>query len=349
MESRFFSRDKNIDAEEFKKYLPANVQFGFDSINPALVNVEEIYIKKLLSKPLFEKLAAFYAERISEASTSGSGSVSGSGSGSVLEGVSDEKMSTLLSLVQSCALKLAYWKEYPTLAVMITDSGAKAAVEKDSRLFKYEYYDVMKKLKNDGFDQMDIVINYLLENIADFEDFKESVCYPNFAKSFVPTTELFDSIYNINGSRLVFLKLRQYISYVEDIELDLKIGTDFKNEIFGNVSEAKYKQVIEWIQKFVVYLAVANGISELGKDFTDRGVIFESLEDGINKKQAMGKDLAKTMDQSSYIAGQYISKCLQFLKKNITDYPLFAEYIGESQDTTTQFKRNNNDKKSFFA
>lgn len=345
MESRFFNRDKNIDAEEFKKYLPANVQFGFDSINPALVNVEEIYIKKLLSKPLFEKLAAFYTESISEASTSGSGSVSGSTSGTV----SYEKMSTLLSLVQSCDLKLAFWKEYPTLAVQITDSGAKAAVEKDSRLFKYEYYDVMKKLKNDGFDQMDIVINYLLENIADFQEFKGSVCYPNFAKSFVPTTELFDSIYNINGSRLVFLKLRQYISYVEDIELDLKIGTDFKNEIFGNVSEAKYKQVIEWIQKFVVYLAVANGISELGKDFTDRGVIFESLEDGMMKKQVMGKDLFKTMEQSKYIADQYIAKCLQYLKKNISDYPLFAEYIGESQDITSQFKRDNNNKKTFFA
>lgn len=345
MESRFFSRDKNIDAEEFKKYLPANVQFGFDSINPALVNVEEIYIKKLLSKPLFEKLAAFYADSISESSTSGSGSVSGSGSGVV----SSEKMSTLLELVQSCALKLAYWKEYPTLAVMITDSGAKAAVEKDSRLFKYEYYDIMKKLKNDGFDQMDIVINYLLENISDFEDFKGSVCYPNFAKSFVPTTELFDSIYNINGSRLVFLKLRQYISYVEDIELDLKIGTDFKNEIFAHITDEKNKQIIDWIQKFVVYLAVANGISELGKDFTDRGVIFESLEDGMMKKQVMGKDLLKTMEQSRYIADQYISKCLQFMKKNLTDYPLFAEYIGESQDITEQFKRDNNNKKSFFV
>ena len=349
MESRFFNRDKNIDAEEFKKYLPTNVQFGFDSINPALVNVEEIYIKKLLSKPLFDKLAAFYAESISESSTSGSGSDSSSGSESTSGVVSDEKMMTLLGLVQSCALKLAYWKEYPTLAVVITDAGAKAAVDKDSRLFKYEYYDIMKKLKNDGFDQMDIVINYLLDNIADFQDFKESVCYPNFAKSFVPTTELFDSIYNINGSRLVFLKLRQYISYVEDIELDFKIGTDFKNEIFTNNTEEKYKQVIDWIQKFVVYLAVANGISELGKDFTDRGVIFESLEDGMMKKQVMGKDLLKTMEQSRYIADQYIAKCLQYLKKNISDYPLFSEYIGESQDITAQFKRDNNNKKSFFA
>ena len=93
MESRFFSRDKNIDAEEFKKYLPANVQFGFDSINPALVNVEEIYIKKLLSKPLFEKLAAFYVDSNSESSTSGSGSVSGSVSGSESGVVSAEKIS----------------------------------------------------------------------------------------------------------------------------------------------------------------------------------------------------------------------------------------------------------------
>lgn len=349
MESRFFNRDKNIDAEEFKKYLPANVQFSFDSINPALVNVEEIYIKKLLSKPLFNKLADFYKASISEASTSGSGSESSSASGSGSGSVDTTKMSELLELVQSCTIKLAFWKEYPTLSVMITDSGAKAAADKESRLFKYEYSDILKKIKNDGFDQMDIVISYLLDNITDFEEFKTSVCYPNFAKSFVPTTEKFDSIYNINGSRLVFLKLRQYVQYVEDIELDFKIGTEFKNEILSHLSEEKYKTVIDLIQKFVVYLAVSNGISELGKDLTDRGVIFESLDDGIQRKQVIGKDLLKTMEHSAYIAEQFIAKCLQILKKNISDYPLFAEFIGESQDINPIIRRDNNDKKTFFA
>lgn len=362
MESRFFNRDKNSDAEEIKKYLPANVQFSFDSINPALYNVEEIYIKKLLSKALFNKLADYYKLSLLENSTSGSGSVSSSnsgsevipensssGSGSGSDSVDNAKMGVLLELIQSCAVKLAYWKEYPTLSVMITDSGAKAAVEKDLRLFKYEYYDIMKKLKNDGFDQMDIVINYLMENIGSFNDFKGSVCYPNFSKSFVPTTELFDSIYNINGSRLVFLKLRQYVNYVEDIELDFSIGDDFKNEILSNITEEKYKKIVPLIQQYVVYSSVSKGISELGKDMTDRGVIFESLEDGIQKKQAMGKDLLATMEQSKYIAEQYIAKCLQILKKNISDYPLFAEYIGETQDITTEFKRDNNNKKTFFV
>lgn len=354
MESRFFSRDKNIEAEEFKKYLPANVQFSFDSINPALVNVEEIYIKKLLSKELFVKLADFYKASISERSSSGSGSsssdeTSSSGSGSASGTNNPIKMGELLELVQSCALKLAYWKEYPTLSVMITDAGAKAAVEKDLRLFRYEYDDIISKLKNDGFDQMDIVISYLIENIESFQDFKKSVCYPNFEKSFITTTELFDSIYNINGSRLVFLKLRQYVKYVEDIELDLKIGSDFKDEILAHFSEEKYKKFIPLIQNYVVYLAVYNGISELGKNFTDRGVIFENLEDGVIKKQAIGKDLLKTMEQSQYIAEQYIAKCLQFLKKNISDYTLFAEFIGESQDISTTIKRDNNKKSTFFT
>lgn len=332
MDSKFFNREKNDNAEEFKKFLPANVQFSYDSINPALVNVEEVFIKKLLSKELFVKLGKYYEDSISN-----------------LEGFEQSsKMDKLLELVQSCAIKLAYWKEYPSLAVSVTDTGAKAGVDKDQRLFKYEYDDLLTKLKNDGFNQMDIVINYLLENIGNFVEFKASVCYPQFDKTFIPTTEIFDGVYNINGSRLVFLKMRQYIDYVEDIELDLHIGSEFKEEILKNYEAPKYKKVVNWIRKYVVNLSVATGSSEVGKNLTDRGLIFESFEDGVKRSQVVDKELYRSIEKNKVIADKYMTKCLLYLKQNISEYPLFAEHIGITKDVDNIVRRNNDNKKTFF-
>ena len=60
MTTYFFSEDKNISAEEFKRFLPVNVNTSYRTLAPAITTAE-IKIAEIIGKECFEKLASCYA------------------------------------------------------------------------------------------------------------------------------------------------------------------------------------------------------------------------------------------------------------------------------------------------
>ena len=114
MEPKLFTKAKNANAEEIKQFLPVNRTFRFETFSPALALVEQNYIIPTLGKELFDKLVAFYEN-------------------DGFTGDAD-KYAELLRLVQFSEVRLAYWKGYNSMSVMITDAGASSQTEQSKRL-----------------------------------------------------------------------------------------------------------------------------------------------------------------------------------------------------------------------
>lgn len=326
MQPKLFSEDKNTKAAEFKKFLPVNVQFSYETFAPALALAEQNFIIPVLGKQLFAKLVAYYT-------------------GSTVK----EKEQTLLEMVQFSLVRLAYWKSYNSLATMITDSGASSEVDQSKRLYRYQEDALMEELKTDGFNQLDVVLEFLEENIEDFPDFKFSDYYTTLQNSFIPTTKIFQQHYNIKGSRLVFLQMKYYISDVEQILLPHYIGRTLMENIMGDMANEKYKPILRQIQKFVVYMAIHNGVSELQKFPLEKGLVFErTTNDGKTVAPVSTKELERTRTFFMQQADAYKSVFINYLNKHKADFPEYAELAGQDAGASDFIERPST-KKTFFA
>jgi len=324
MEPKLFTKEKNTNAEEFKKFLPVNVQLMYETVAPALALAEQNFIIPILGRELFEKLVSFYNL-----------------------GTPSPEYNTLLKLVQYAEFRLAYWNSFNELSVMITDGGVSANIGAENRLFRNERESLLDELKTNGFNQLDTVIEYLEENMDLFPEFEKSKYFSKLKNSFIPNTATFNEIYNINNSRLVFLKMKYFIEDVEQVTVPHFIGRKFMDAILDDIDAEKYAPILAQLRKFIVYMAIYNGISELHKIPTEKGLIFEkNSSDGKTSGPLSRRELDKTSDYYKTQAESHRVAFIYYLNQNKSEYPEYKEFVGDA-GTTQQFRGTN--KKTFFA
>jgi hypothetical protein len=138
---------------------------------------------------------------------------------------------------------------------------------------------------------------------------------------------------------------------VEDIDIKPVLGETIFNEIklemVKKTPAAKVTAILPTIQKAIAYLATALLMEESGADLTEKGLYFESTSSENNlvqNKQPSESDrinfLAK---RNKGIGMNYLERLKSYLNANATDWP---SYSGQTGST---LRRNNNDKKSFWA
>lgn len=331
MEPRLFTAAKNVKAEEIKKYLPVNVNLSFSTFSPYLAQSENKYIAPLLGTELFNELVEYYNNPPEEQSEV-------------------DKFAILLQLCQFASTRLAYWIGYDVLSVQLSDTGASSKVGSENRLYRYQEENLKRSLKAEGFNELDTALEYCEINIDFFESFKKSPFFGE--KTLVPTTTIFNKIFNINNSRLVFLKMQYFIKDVENLDARHRLGDEFMNELLdADLGESKYKSIIENIRHYIVYKSIAQGYSELKKTPTEKGVVFEEQSNDVEymNNQLPESELIKTMVLFNEKAEKYLSSAIYFMNKNAADYPKFIDFVGVDAATDTVYRRDNTNKKIFVA
>jgi len=330
MEPKLFKASFNDRAEEFKQYLPVNINLRFETVASHIALCEETYIHPLLGNALFERLVSYYDEH------------------PLLDVVCEDK--TLIEKVRFALVRLAIWKGYDVISANISDVGVSAEVDKENRLYRYQEENIKKSLKNEGFDYLDNVLEYLEENSGEFPEFASSGYMLDSSQTLIRNTRLFHDCYNIGGSRLVFLKMRQYIRDVELIELQHRVGVSFYQELLtADETEAKWKSILPYIRLYVVYSAVAAGIGELHKIPTDKGLLFETTTmDGVQETPVYRAQVQETRMNLLQKAEQYLAAVIHTIKLHSDDYPNYIGFAGDSPDDGI-IRRDNTNKKTFLA
>ena len=320
MESKLFGRDAESMLQE---YLPVNVNLRYETLSSHLALVEQRYILPLIGRIFYDHLVA--------ASSS-----------------SSPKEVELRKMIRFAMLRLALWKGFDVINSNISDTGMSSGTEKDSRLFRYQEEGLRVSLKNEGFDYLDSILAFLEENAPDFPEFSGSDYKLSNVHSLIRNTAEFQECYDIDNSRLVFLKMKKYVRDVELIKLQHRIGAAFYQELVRcDRNVEKYASILRPIMLFVVYSAVAEGIDELHKLPTEKGLVFEvSSMDGVEVSPVEYARVMETRAALASKAEQYMSSAIHYIREHKEDYPRYVDFAGDSPDNDI-VKFNNKNRKIF--
>lgn len=318
---------------EVQNSLPVSTGVTFEKIRPHLEVVERDFIRPLIGGNMFDELQEFYDSEITESLTE-----------------VQEAMQTLLKYVQGSEVHLCFWLGFDVLNAYISDGGFKRTeTDKVKSLFKYQEDNLKNYFKITGFNALDVVLEYLEDNIQHFGEFKLSDTYKNLKTSFIPGTRIFDSIYFIGASRLTFLRLIQHMNTVEDLHIKKLLAENYeiiKTEMIKDEPEERVIDILPEIRKPIAFLSVAMLMEESGADLTDKGLYFESriatnMSD-TEKKPAEVERIRLLAERAKKLGESYLALLRQYLQDSADwgNIPAQSSYI---------HNRDNTGKKTFWA
>ena len=252
---------------EIRKYVPVSAATSFDNLSPFIQAAEVNYFIPLLGDDLYNQLLSYYNTPAKLPS-----------------GVTSENkylFDLLTEYTQRALINLTYYHGYDFINTIMNDAGFhRQESDTEKGLYKYQEDAVKSGFRNNGFNALDTMLRYIESHIDVFELFKSSPNYTLRRKSIIPDTLTFDAIFDINSSRLVFLKLCRFIAQVEDFKIGALLGAKLyevvKSEIVKDSPDAKILALIPHIQRPLAYLAVSRDSFQLGMNVTDKGLFFES-------------------------------------------------------------------------
>ena len=328
---KLFKPENNTKAEEFKQFLPVNVTCSFRSLAPSIAQCETKYLLPILGEPLFNRLAEYYNAEIRD----------------------NEALNSLLEHSQYAVVRLAYWQDFDLLSVSLSDKGA-ADNAGEGRLYKYQADALKRALKEGGFNELDAVLEFCNRHIDDLREFMESPSYIDSKSLVVGTTKEFNDIFGIGGSRLVFLKMCQFVRTTQETELRHRLGRAFCDELLtADPSEERYARILPEVKKFTVFWSVADGIGELHRMPTEQGMVFETSQaaSGSDTQTAIvpQAELERMANEYRHKAERYMASVVATLKTHIADYPAYRAFAGENAPRNEVFHRDNTNRKIFYA
>jgi len=321
--------------EEIRTFLSVSASSEFDIVAPHIANAERDYLVPVIGAGLYDRLTAFYNAGFPDG----------------LDEV-HEKTAQLLIFVQSAVIHIAYWIGFDVLNSVITDTGFKRTESTTVKgLYKYQEENLKNYLRTSGFNGLDTVLQYLEINLDDFEEFSASPAFSLLKTSFIPTTYIFNDIVFINNSRLTFLRMKSHIRLIEDTEIAPILGPAayeyIKAELAKPTPASKVLAILPYIRKPLAYLASAMLMEESGADLTDNGLYFTSISTSYpsdtNFKPASPDRIAILVTRNRDLGNAYLDLLRGYLSANTSAWTEVAPSTGKL------FRRNNTDKKTFWA
>ena len=199
-----FSLKKWDEADEIRKFIPVSSALSFEKMESSLNDAFDLFYRPLFGDALSERVIAIYD---SESPS--------------------EQEKKILEESQRAVANLAFWFNYSELSLRITDLGIqRQESETFKQTYKYQEDDLKTSFKNKGFNALDRIICLFEKHAEEFPEFMESPAFSEVSKTIVSSTSEVNSIYFINSSRLIFLRLKPLFKVVEDTILVQLMGQD---------------------------------------------------------------------------------------------------------------------------
>lgn len=303
------------DIATLEKFLPVGKSLTFDKIQIFISDAED-ELQKIIGKAFYDEIEAY------------------AGAETTVQGV-------LKKYLQSSISYTAYWLGFEIMNANFSNQGVHRIENENSgkkALFQRQEENLKATFKRTGHNKLDKALEYLEKNKASFPTWTGSPEYTLSRRNFINSTEVFNSIFFINNSRLVFLKLRPWQTKAEDFDVIALIGSAYFDELKTQIAADNLTPVnalfVARIQKAVAHLTIFHGGYNLLLNMTDLGVV--KIEDdsvtGNFRKQTQTEYYDKILEQAKKTGDSYIKSAAAFLKENITDYPTYANSDAYDED-----------------
>lgn len=332
-EPKFFKKENNSNAAEFKRCLPVNVNTSYTTLAPAIATAEQQRLKPMIGEALFDSMAAYYAEN----------GISGD----------DTNKNELVSMIQMAVVRLAYWDSFDQLSVMMSDSGL-SDKNGENRAYRYQANAVKDSLLRQGFAYLNQIVGFCTDHINEFNDFMQSDYYTERQNSTIRSMKEMERVVSLNGDFFLFARLRDYIAETESMELTYRIGPSMTKQLTEHRDDARIATLLRSAQGFVAHWSMAEAVPFLNVMMSAQGPIVISEEStGSNSGKVSnaprGEQIEALQQRHRAMAERYIGQLVTYCKQHVDTYPEIAE-IGLGTDyEKTAGHRDNRNKKTFLA
>jgi hypothetical protein len=311
---------RSIDT--IKEYMPASAALDFNRISPILPDAEQRVIDAI-GLPLYLALDSYL---------------------SALPFVPNAKYNAVIKLLQSAISWIVLDIGFDILNSHLSNQGFHRIENEQGKkpMFQRQELEMRATFRTGGANRIDMALAYLEANAADFAVWTASEAYTAMRSNFVWTTQQFQSILNINNSRLVFLRLRQTMQLVSDLHIRPLIGSalheEVLNQIAGNTLSTANAALLPYIQKATVHKCMDYGNLELMANIEESGIYIMSnasnMQNTAKKDPARDEILAAYMRRAAMNAQSYLKGLETFLLRNIETYPLYRDSEAYDRDGT---------------
>ncbi len=318
-----FKETSNLKMAEIRRYIPVSVATSFPNLAPFIQAAEVSYIIPLLGDALYNQILSYYTTP-----------------GVLPVGITSQNKATfdiLIEHIQRSLINLTYYAGYDFMNTSMNDSGFhRQETDTEKGLYKYQEEAIKSGFRSNGFNSLDTMLEYIEKHMDVFILFKTSANYTLRKSSIIPDTKTFDKIFDINNSRLVYLKLCRFIKEVEDFDIGALLGSDLyallKAEILKDSPDPKILTLIPYVRSPLAYLAVSRASFQLGMIVTDKGLFFESTDSTISnstiQKQLTDQQYHHLASRSKNTGEAYLEILRGFLLANRADYPSYTPVGG---------------------
>jgi hypothetical protein len=284
--------------EIFKKHITVNDNFTYEQMLPYLRAVERSQIKPVIGRAMYASLiAADPTEPIP------------------LE---------VLDLLHEASSNLAMLDASKVLAVQISDAGifvhsTNTATPADWATKR----DMRRYLLQTGQKALDEALEIMEENEGEFPEWTASSGFTHFTEFFVRQTKEFQKYFNINKSRLTFLRLKPHLLKVENKYFQSLLGAETVFQIkHGSLPEEK--KALELCQAAQVSLCVSELAREGAFNLSADGFFVSIDEIPGEKKIFLGENERMNLQRVKQNDGiEQLKVLTEYLRNNPTKFSLF--------------------------
>ena len=256
-EPKFFKKDNNANAAEFKRCLPVNVNTSYATLAPAIATVELQRVKPLLGTALFDRAAAYYADN----------------------GISGETsvMNEMVAMIQMAVVRLAYWDSFDQLSVMMSDRGISDS-NGENRAYRYQANALKESLLRQGFNYLNNIVGFCIENIKTLNEFRQTEYYSERNNSTLQSMKEMEKFVSLGSDFFLFARMREYIGETESMELSFRVGDTLANLLKTDRTQERLAPLLRPAQGFVAHWSMAEAVPFLNIIMTPQGPVVMSEE-----------------------------------------------------------------------
>lgn len=296
-------------AEELKQVLGAlQATISWKTIGPYVEQAQLAHLVPVLGQPILDVLQAGLDESRADA--------------------------PFLALLAAVRRPLAYFAQLealPFLNARVGDLGVhEVQTEKaaPARQWTYQSLELATAKQADVF--LDAAVRHLEQHAATWPQWVESEACTVLRGQLMPDATTFSRYINVQGSRRAFLAFRPYLDRAEELMLQPLVGSELlaglKARLVAGTSTAADTAAVLRIRPALAQLALADGVLELS--ISAGGAGLSVLTDNYTIRQRLAssqEELEKVAGKARALAERYLTELGQFLQKNVTAYPEYAD------------------------
>ena len=306
------------NTNQIKGYIGINADFNYSVLETHLQWAEESYIPDLLGQTLYDKLI-FFVDHDPDSSYQ----VQDFARIAYFEKL-DEKVSRII-----CNVAVFDWLS--VAGVSISDIGLQRLEGEMGGMtrksaYQYQEKDAKEFFRKKGFNAMDKALQYIMQNIAQFQEFTVSETYQNMYSVLIPTLKIFEKYYNLGGSYLLYIKLAPYIREAELFDIVPAIGKPLCDLIKSNFNELHIQNLLPELRSAICYKAIARGIEATSINILEDGarlIVRDSTNSNMEKTNL--PELKNLVAMAEITGDKYIGLLCQNIRADLSKYPQYVD------------------------